>query len=280
MSASRLPDVPTDFQVISSIRCDENLQGLRTNSELGRNPEQPCIYYMLRYHRDRMLAAATEFSWSKACRALDGEKGLMFLEQILNEHVKSQSSSIPPAEPMQLRILLSSAGEINLSSTVTPPLNPAVFFPSTLFQPPSLSTFPTRWRALLSLVPVAPTPYTKHKTNLRTPYDLARSRLPASAPGSRAVSVVDEALLINEAGEIMEGSITTPYFFREGRWVTPAARCGGNLGTTRRWALETGMCVEGVVKGKEIRDKEEIWVSNGVRGFGWGRVELEPSRGT
>lgn len=90
---------------------------------------------------------------------------------------------------------------------------------------------------------------------------------------------MDEALLINESGEIMEGSITTPYFFREGRWITPAAKCGGNLGTTRRWALNRGICVECVVRGEGIRDGEEIWVSNGVRGFGWGRVELEHSRG-
>lgn len=90
---------------------------------------------------------------------------------------------------------------------------------------------------------------------------------------------MDEALLINDAGEIMEGTITTPYFFREDRWVTPAARCGGNLGSTRRWALERELCVEGVVRGKEIRDGEGIWVSNGVRGFGWGKVELDPNKG-
>lgn len=154
-----------------------------------------------------------------------------------------------------------------------------VFFPISLSQPPSLSQFPARWHVHLSLQSVAPTPYTKHKTNLRTPYDLARSRLPASAPGSQPVLLTGEALLINEAGEIMEGSITTPYFFREGRWITPAARCGGNLGTTRRWALDRGICVEGVVRGEGIRDGEEIWVSNGVRGFGWGRVDLEHNRG-
>ena len=104
MSASYLSDVPADFRVMSSIRCDTNLQGLRTNSELGPNPEHACIFYMLRYHRDRMLAAASEFGWSQACCALEGEKGLLFLEQTLNELVNSRCSIAPPPAPMQARI--------------------------------------------------------------------------------------------------------------------------------------------------------------------------------
>lgn len=105
MSASHLADVPADFRVMSSIRCDANLQSLRVNSELGPNPDRSCMFYMLRYHRDRMLAAAREFGWSQACHALDEEKGLLFLEQTLNEHVDSQCSRMPPPEPMQARIL-------------------------------------------------------------------------------------------------------------------------------------------------------------------------------
>lgn len=89
---------------MSSIRCDANLQSLRTNSELGPDHEQACTFYMLRYHRDRMLVAATEFGWSKACRALDGEKGIMFLEHTLNEHVNSQCSDNPPPGARQARI--------------------------------------------------------------------------------------------------------------------------------------------------------------------------------
>ena len=75
----------------------------------------------------------------------------------------------------------------------------------------------------------------------------------------------------------MEGTFTTPYFFRDGKWVTPAERCGGNLGTTRRWALETGLCVEGIVRAEEVKDGELVWLSNGVRGWGWGKVELDCS---
>lgn len=47
------------------------------------------------------------------------------------------------------------------------------------------------------------------------------------------------------------------------------------MGVTRRWALERGLCEEGVVRRGEVREGEVVWLSNGVRGFGWGVVELE-----
>lgn len=77
----------------------------------------------------------------------------------------------------------------------------------------------------------------------------------------------------------MEGSITTPYFFRAGEWITPSAQCGGNLGTTRRYALEAGLSKDGVVTRESVQAGEKVVLSNGVRGFGWGYVEaLEDMR--
>lgn len=78
---------------------------------------------------------------------------------------------------------------------------------------------------------------------------------------------------MNLSEEIMEGSISTPYFQRGKNWVTPAARQGGNVGTTRRWAMEKGLCIEGVVERRSVKVGEVVWLSNGVRGWGWGIVE-------
>ena len=71
----------------------------------------------------------------------------------------------------------------------------------------------------------------------------------------------------------MEGCITTAYFKRGGGWFTPASNSGGNLGTTRRWAIDTGKCKEGNVKKDSVQVGEKVILSNGVRGFGWGVVE-------
>ena len=74
----------------------------------------------------------------------------------------------------------------------------------------------------------------------------------------------------------MEGSITTPYFWRNERWITPATECGGNQGTTRQWALDTKLAVAGIVLMTEIRTGEIILLSNGVRGFGFGKIVQWP----
>ena len=58
--------------------------------------------------------------------------------------------------------------------------------------------------------------------------------------------------------------------------MTPEAACGGNRGTTRRWAVEeAGVVGEGVVRGEELKNGEGVWVSNGARGWGWGVLVLE-----
>lgn len=71
----------------------------------------------------------------------------------------------------------------------------------------------------------------------------------------------------------MEGCRFTPYFRRGYKWITPAAENGGNLGTTRRWALEKGLCEEGVVKGGSVKYNEIIVLSNGAKGFQAGIVK-------
>lgn len=45
------------------------------------------------------------------------------------------------------------------------------------------------------------------------------------------------------------------------------------MGTTRRYALEAGLCVEETVTEESITDGEAIWLSNGARGWGWGEIE-------
>lgn len=164
-------------------------------------------------------------------------------------------------------MILTKSCELTITSNPTPSVSISTLFPRNL-QVPNLE-IPITWRIFISPHLVPPSPYTTHKTTLRELYVTARSLLPLSASSSP----MDEILLVNEDGDIMEGSITTPYFWRGERWVTPTARSGGNLGTTRRWALESGLCVEGKIGRKNVEVGEGVWLSNGVRGWGWGRIE-------
>ena len=87
-----------------------------------------------------------------------------------------------------------------------------------------------------------------------------------------------EILMVNANGDVMEGSFNTAYFNHMGTWTTPAVCSGGHLGVSRRWALEQGLCEEGLVSVNSVQigslgEGEKVVLSNGARGFGWGRVD-------
>ncbi|KAH6621942.1 hypothetical protein C7974DRAFT_314433 [Boeremia exigua] len=132
---------------------------------------------------------------------------------------------------------------------------------------------------------------------------------PSSAAVSPAA--LTDVILFNAVREVTESTLASLYFWRGGKWVTPpvgvpeayklpsahpptaadegelrapfAGRwghsvrsakvgAGGQRGTSRRWALGKGFCMEEGVDVETVRVGEGVWVSNGVRGFGWGRV--------
>jgi branched-subunit amino acid aminotransferase/4-amino-4-deoxychorismate lyase len=113
--------------------------------------------------------------------------------------------------------------------------------------------------------------FTTHKTTYRKPYDEARARRGVVASDN---AYPDEVLMYNPDGYVTEGSISTVYFWRDGRWVTPAKECGGNLGVKRQEALEKGFCAEGMVKKESVEGGEIVWLSNAVRGFWMAEVVL------
>ena len=151
-------------------------------------------------------------------------------------------------------------------------------FPPVLTRLPPLFDHVTpkaSWRLFISPIPVSPSALTRHKTTERSIYNEARSFFPArSLKQALSSGYQCEILVVNHDGEMMEGTISTPYFWRRGRWVTPPASSGGNLGTTRRYALEAGLCVEETVTRHSITNGEAIWLSNGARGWGWGCIEM------
>lgn len=109
--------------------------------------------------------------------------------------------------------------------------------------------------------------YTRDKTYYRTMYDYARQ-----CASIQSYQDAKEVLLFNKENQIMDGSITTPYFFRNDTWVTPHTDCGGQQGTTRRWALDQGLCIAGIIEKRSLRHNEIIWLSNGVKGFFTARI--------
>jgi hypothetical protein len=183
-------------------------------------------------------------------------------------------------------------------------LGPSDSLPAATSTPPP----PPEWKIKLDTEPTPSSPFTLLKTTKREMYDQSRER---ALPENPAGPAYREVMLYNEVNELTEGTLTSLYLFRGGRWVTPpvgvpsgeftsktlkddgadegelrkpfAGRwghstrsakvgAGGQRGTSRRWALGSGYCMEEPVGIETVSVGEGVWVSNGVRGFGFGRV--------
>ncbi|RJE22673.1 hypothetical protein PHISCL_04976 [Aspergillus sclerotialis] len=259
------------FQIISSLRYDPALPGLLSQDA----PEisagfHTSPYYLLPYHQNRLLNAARHFRW---------EKAVEFLSQDLNTLVQIFDTFLPvKTKPWRLRIVIDRNGTCNVEANPTTPIELLNFLP---FQAPSHLNV---WRVYVDSVSTVPSAFTTHKTTARDNYTAARVRAGILSPQELA-----EVLVINPEGQVMEGSITTPYFRPRtsqgqsvedldkdigAKWITPPLSCGGNAGTTRQYALDHGLCTEQVITATELVDGEECWLSNGVRGFVRGVVIL------
>ena len=159
--------------------------------------------------------------------------------------------------PAQIRIAISSAGDMTIESFATPPVPSQCLFPMSLSRDPDPATH--LWSSTLADHPITPSFYTQHKTNRRSHYDDARA-------ARQTADASAETLVRNTEGELMEGCLTTPYLWRDGGWVTPRVKAGGNRGTTRKWALFNNYATEGEILIDELVDGEMVWLSNGVHG--------------
>ncbi|TLS24712.1 hypothetical protein PpBr36_08160 [Pyricularia pennisetigena] len=265
-----------DFELFTSLRYDPKLSGVSSARIEGWNASKSSPLYMLDYHRDRMLRAATYFGWTDAIAAIDGDAGLARLEDFI--------LGLPEIgdHPLRVKVTLSKAGKFGHEAGRVPEQSLSNLFPPSLPPPGQeahdgggVAKSPT-YRIFVDLDQTPPSEYTHYKTTRREMYNSARQRMGIGATDTA------EVLLVNTSdGSIMEGSLVTPYFWKNGRWVTPPVptrfsreQSGGQDGTTRRWALERRLCVEEPVKASSLVEGEECWISNGVRGFNFGKVTL------
>lgn len=249
---------------------------------------------MLALHRDRMVEAAKQFGWTQVEDRLSGPSGLDDLLETLKASVDVSSTS-----PRRIRVVIDYHGKITVESSATLPLPLRNLYPTKLPPPgtsvPRVSPLtggalslgaedsmskqgpgygdPERgqvWTVMVDPVRTHPSQFTSYKTTCRDMYNEARARV-----GIESMMDPKEVLMIGtKEDEIMEGSLTSILLWREGRWVTPPTSSGGQIGTSRRWLLANGLCVEEVIKGTSLVNGEECWLSNGVRGLIPGIIKL------
>lgn len=232
-----------EFSLFTSLRYDPKLIQVRARglADQGWNFDHDSPFYMLDYHRDRMLKASKHWRWQPAIDKLTGDEGLQYLKRLLTEAVGTSQTT-----PSRIRVVVSREGDIKVENFSTPELSLDNLFPRRLPPPTSVLTQadPPKQPHFLLLVDAAETArseFTHFKTTKRAMYDSARHRAGLSPADAKEVLVINQ-----DDGSVMEGTITTPYFWRDNRWVTPPVSTkfsredgnGGQDGTSRRWALE------------------------------------------
>jgi 4-amino-4-deoxychorismate lyase len=233
---------------------------LWANGEEPRGRMTHGNHYYLSLHRDRLLSAAQALGWADAVEFLGEPSGFTRFVDSIEIHIKAQHDTKKTFRKVKvciykdLRIHVESATITLVDRENTFPL------PADLNE---IGSAAHRCIVKLYAEPIIHSAFTMHKTSERTQYDRARK---VTAIDHKAPNVA-EVLLLNARNEVMECSMSTPYFFRNSRWVTPHLSSGGNAGVTRRLALERGLCEEQAVLATTLRDEEAIWISNGVRGF-------------
>lgn len=274
------------FQLFTSLRYDCKLLELGSSypNDLGWNTAESSPFYMLDYHRDRMLRAATHWGWTNAIETIKGTDGLVRLQAFLSANL-----DLKDVTPKRVKVVLTEDGDLSLEASSVPPTPLANLFPGQLPSPDATGNQQTPLGPLKVSPPydiyvddtiTSRSPFTHYKTTRREMYDNARQRVGLKPTDAKEVLIVLEA-----TGQIMEGSLTTPYFWRGGRWVTPPVSSafsnedgsGGQDGTTRRWMLERGLAFEEEVREQDVHDGEMVWLSNGVRGFVFGIIRRSMS---
>jgi len=99
-------------------------------------------------------------------------------------------------------------------------------------------------------------PWVYHKTTNRTFYNKARAN-----------QNTDEVVLMNDLGEITEGTFTNVFIEKDGQLFTPPVRCGLLRGTLRQHLMETKQATEAVITKADLNRADKIYLGNSVRGL-------------
>ncbi|KAI0053385.1 hypothetical protein FA95DRAFT_737893 [Auriscalpium vulgare] len=260
------PDVAS-FSLISAIRYDPALRALAWNT--AANAGIPSPFMLLRFHHDRLLAAARVHAWGPAS-ALTWDAFHSACERAVAEYTGPARDG-----PLKLRPELARDGVVSISVSPTLPLPADPMLASTIS--PFTDTLPSSLPLFPLFLDTHPTPssvFTATKTTRRAHYAAARARLalaPYPPPGAPPTPPEreEDVLLWNDAGMLTETSLRNVALFRRGRWTTPADATGGLRGTVRRWLLEQGRVVQdtaGVLTRRIVQDGEMVLVFNGVEG--------------
>jgi len=173
-------------------------------------------------HLARLAAGAAALGY--ACDIAQARRILVEAGQDAGQHARAR-----------LRLTLDADGNFDLTCS---PMPPAKLLWRVCVSPHRLDTSD---------------PYLRIKSTHRRAYDAARAALPAG---------FDEVILLNQRGEVADGSISTVFFDRGAGLRTPPLSCGALPGVLRASLAYP----EEVILPQELLDIP-IWIGNSLRGL-------------
>jgi 4-amino-4-deoxychorismate lyase len=147
-------------------------------------------------------------------------------------------------QALKLRLTLAPDGVASVSSTPYEPLS-----------------FQTIWRIAIARTHLDHNDLLlRHKTTRRQAYITAREEY--------SPAEVDEVILLNDRGEVCEGTITSIFLDVGGTTcTTPTLSCGLLDGVLRRELLNNNVVEEGIVTVEALKSARNILVGNSLRGM-------------
>lgn len=146
---------------------------------------------------------------------------------------------LPSGRALRVRLTVDGEGRVGLSHA-------------------DLPATPSAWRVAISDLRLrSGDPWLRIKTSHRPVYDAARRLMPSGQ---------DEAILLNEAGEVCEGTITTIFLRRKDALLTPRLSAGVLPGVLRASLISTGKAREANIRPEDLLGGE-VYCGNAVRGL-------------
>lgn len=149
-----------------------------------------------------------------------------------------------PETALRTRLVLSPDGDVRASTQPYEPLAPHKV-----------------WTLRVARVRLVSTdPLARHKTSRRGTYAAARAEYP--------IHQADEVILLNERGEVCEGTITNVFVEGDdGVLLTPPLACGLLPGVLRGELLDGGRAGEALLTADDLTDGRRVFVGNSLRGL-------------
>ena len=179
--------------------------------------------------------------------------GFRFERESVREQLKNFAEGLQRGLRHRVRLLLARSGVASISSEPIPVVR----------KPASLLVSAERTDSSEALL--------RHKTTWRSMYDQVLAN--ARARG------FDDALFLNERGEVTECAIHNVMIAKGGKLVTPPVECGLLPGVYRRYMLAAHPEVqEAVVTLDDILSADRIFIFNSVQGLRLARIRERDNR--